>query len=229
MDKTGIIVVSICVLLLGWWFVEQKKFAEHHAQQQALIQATNQVAAAQTTTGGTNAALTNAPVNTTTMPVAAFDTNAPEHTLVVTNGRAVYTFTSRGGGLKQVELLDYPETVSARWKGQITNSPAVATLNARVDVPVMAVLGGTNLVGDGNFTLTRTAHGVQAEKNFPDGMKLVKNFEFSSNYLINASVRIENTSQNAINLPAQEYVVGTATPMDADDTGLYEGTMWFNG
>ena len=28
---------------------------------------------------------------------------------------ARYTFTSRGGGLKQIELLDYPETISARW------------------------------------------------------------------------------------------------------------------
>ena len=26
---------------------------------------------------------------------------------------ARYTFTSRGGGLKSVELLDYPETISA--------------------------------------------------------------------------------------------------------------------
>ena len=32
MDKTGIIVVSICVLLLGWWFVEQNKIAQQLAQ-----------------------------------------------------------------------------------------------------------------------------------------------------------------------------------------------------
>src|SRR5690242_14047610 len=139
MDKTGIIVISICVLLLGWWFVEQKKIAE----QQAQFQATNQVQAATAPASVTNAAPAATPVNTA---VAAFDTNAPEQTLSLTNGRAGYTFTSRGGGLKQIELLDYPETVSARWKGQITNSPAVAALNARVDVPVMAVLGGTNLV-----------------------------------------------------------------------------------
>jgi YidC/Oxa1 family membrane protein insertase len=131
--------------------------------------------------------------------------------------------------LKQVELLDYPETISARWKGQITNSPAVAALNARVDVPVMAVLGGTNLVGDGSFTLARTAGGVRAEKIFPDGLKLVKTFQFGSNYLVKADVRLENTAAGSLNLPAQEYVVGTATPMDADDNGYYEGVMWFDG
>ena len=32
MDKTGIIVVSICVLLLGWWFVEQNKMAKQQAE-----------------------------------------------------------------------------------------------------------------------------------------------------------------------------------------------------
>ncbi len=46
MDKTGIIVISICVLLLGWWFVEQNKFAEQQALQQALYQQTNELARA---------------------------------------------------------------------------------------------------------------------------------------------------------------------------------------
>ena len=31
MDKTGITVISICVLLLVWWFVEQNKFAQQQA------------------------------------------------------------------------------------------------------------------------------------------------------------------------------------------------------
>src|ERR1019366_514170 len=32
-----------------------------------------------------------------------------------------------------------------------------------------------------------------------------------------------------LNLPAQEFVVGTATPMDVDDNGQVEGALWFNG
>jgi YidC/Oxa1 family membrane protein insertase len=223
MDKTGIIVISICVVLLGWWFVEQNKIA----QQQALFNATNHVAAAQSAVSNATTTAT-APAAEPT-PVVAFDTNAPEQTLVLTNGRARYTFTSHGGGLKQVELLDYPETVSARWKGQVTNSATVAALNARVSVPVLAVLGGSNLVGDGLFTLTKTAEGVRAEKHFADGLRLVKDFQFGSNYLVNAHVRLENTSRQPLNLPAQEFVVGTATPMDVDDNGQVEGAMWFDG
>jgi len=223
MDKTGIIVVSLCGALLVWWFVEQNKVA----QQQAQYAKTHPVAV-QTATSNNPA--TMPATATEAAPVAVFDTNAPEQTLVLTNGRARYTFTSRGGGLKLVELLDYPQTVSARWKNQVTNSAAaVAALNARTTVPALAILGGESLIGDGNFALTKTATGVRAEKTFPDGLRLVKNFQFSSNFLLNASVRIENTSSQPLNLPAQEFVVGTATPMDVDDNGQVEGAMWFNG
>jgi len=158
-----------------------------------------------------------------------FNTNAPEQTLTLTNGRTKYTFTTRGGGLKTVELLDYPQTISARWKGQITNSASLATLNARVDLPVLAVVGDQELVGDGNFTLTKTATGVRMEKTLANGLRLIKNFQPTSNYLVNATVRMENTSDKPLLLPAQEFVVGTATPMDADDNGQVEGAMWCDG
>ena len=225
MDKTGIIVVSICVLLLGWWFVAQNKIA----QQQAQYAKDHPIAAVSAATSNATAAATS--VTTEPAPVIVFDTNASEQTLVLTNGRARYTFTSRGGGLKQVDLLDYPETVSARWKGQITNSASVAALNARVEVPVFAVLGGESLVGDGNFVLAQTATGARAEKTFSSGLRLVKNFQFSSNFLVNASVRLENGSDKPMILPAQEIVVGTAAPMDVDDSSFstYGGAMWCDG
>jgi len=225
MDKTGIIVVSVCVLLLGWWFVEQKKFADQQAQAQAQYAATHPIAVAT----GTNSTPVETATITAPAPAIVFDTNAPEQTLVLTNGRARYTFTSRGGGLKLIELLDYPQTVSARWKDTVTNSAAVAALNARTTVPALAILGGESLVGDGNFTLTQTVTGVRAEKSFPDGLHLVKNFQFSSNFLVNVTVRFENTSAKPLDLPAQEFVVGTATPMDVDDSGQVEGAMWFTG
>jgi len=234
MDKTGIIVVSLCVVLLGWWFVEQKKMAD----EQQRYAAAHPVATAQSAVSNSTATAT-APAVAASAPVMVFDTNMEEQTLVFTNKLQLagvlitnrYTFTSRGGGLKLVELLNYPQTISARWKGQITNSAASshASLNARANVPVLAVLGDEKFVGDGNFTLTPVAGGVRAEKTFADGLRLVKNFSFSSNYLLNASVRIENTSDKPLTLAAQELVVGTATPMDADDSGQVEGAMWSDG
>ena len=128
MDRTGIIVVTLCVVLLGLWFIEQQKHYPHPPPQVANTTAT---AAGQTVTANSNAV--SPPPNV--VPVHVFDTNTPEELLVITNARARYTFTSRGGGLKSVELLDYPETVSPRWKKKVAKD-GVATLNARAPVPV---------------------------------------------------------------------------------------------
>src|ERR1039457_6618900 len=98
MDKTGIIVVSICALLLGWWFIEQQKISK----QQALYAQTNQVAIAQSQLAATNASAASTFTATTTSMVTTpviFDTNAPEQTIVLAYAKARYTFTSRGGGL----------------------------------------------------------------------------------------------------------------------------------
>jgi YidC/Oxa1 family membrane protein insertase len=230
MDRTGIIVISLCVALLGFWLYEQNEFAKKQAAWQAahptLVQTNAVTSATSPATAGTS---------TGTSPAAftppTFDTNAPEQTLVLTNGHARYTFTSRGGGLKLIEMLDYPETVSARWKGQVHNAGKFAGLNAKANVPVLAVLGDASLIGDGNFVLTPTATGVRAEKLLANGLAITKQFNFSSNYLINADVAIQNTSGQTIVLPPQEFVVGTATPMDVDDANAptTAGALWYDG
>ncbi len=226
MDRTGIIVVSLCVVLLGFWFYTTTKQAQRLQQQQAEYQRTHPQIIS------TNGTQSVAAANTSTATISAspFDTNAPEQTIVVTNSSVRYTFTTRGGGIKLVELLNHPETISLKW--QTKNSSATngfASLNTHALVPVLAILGDTNLVGDGNFALTKTDYGVRAEKNLPDGLRLTKEFYFGSNYLVNVSVRFENASDSAIVLPQQQFVVGTATPMDADDNNFYTAAMWFDG
>jgi YidC/Oxa1 family membrane protein insertase len=227
MDKTGITVVALCGVLLVVWFIHTEKQTAQWQQQQAQFAATNKVAAAPAT-ATSPANVLPAPAT----PAYVFDTNTPEQTITLTNSHARYTFTSRGGGLDLVELLDYPETISARWKTQKASpTNSVATLNTRAAVPVLAVLGDASLIGDGNFTLTKTDDGVRAEKTFADGLVLTKEFHLSSNYLVNASVNLKNASSNALTVPAQEWVVGTATPMDVDDNGFYAygGAIWFDG
>ena len=155
MDRTGIIMVTLCSILLGAWFIYEVK----HPPLPAPAPVTNPAAATATPTAtGTPATA----ANTTTTAAYTFNTNAPEQLLVITNADGRYTFTSRGGGIKSVELPGYPETVSARWKKEVTTN-GVATLNTDAPLPVLALLGNENLIGDGNFTLTKTAHGVQAE------------------------------------------------------------------
>ena len=83
MDKTGIIVVSLCGALLVWWFVEQNKIAQQQAEYlkaHPVAVATNAVATVTTT---------SASAVTTPATPAVFNPNAPEETLVrATSSRA---------------------------------------------------------------------------------------------------------------------------------------------
>ena len=229
MDRLGIIVISICVLLMGFWLYEEQQYAKQYAQQQALHPAPSPSASVNGAAPGAPASPVALATATAPVAVSPFDPNLPESLLRLTNANAIYTFTSRGGGLKTVELLGYPQHISVRWK-KTTGSDALATLNTHSVVPTLAILGDPKLVGDGNFTLTRTATGgVQAEKSLADGLRIIKVFELSSNYLVNATVRLENRTSEPMKLPAQEWALGTATPMDVDDNGMVEGAMWYDG
>ena len=227
MDRTGIIVISICGALLVWWFVEQNKIQQaqaHWQQTNQVAQLTAQLTATNSVSVSTSAAVPGAA--TTTTPVV-FTANLPEQTLALVNGRVRYTFTSRGGGLKSIELLDYTNMMSVHWKGRVPNSPA--TLNQHAAVPVLAVLGDQSLVGDGEFSLTQTIGGVRAEKTLASGLVVTKDFNLSSNYLVNAHISLKNSSDKPLLLPPQEIVAGTATPMDADDSALLWGAIWCDG
>jgi len=229
MDRTGIIVVSLCVVLMGVWFVTEQKYYSQVARSPA---GTNAPVNVQTPNAGA------APGTAPAVPTAvagvpsgfSFDTNVPEQTIVLTRAHERYTFTSWGGGLKSVELTNYPETVSARWK-QKTSAAGFATLNARVSEPVMAILGEASLIGDGNWTLIKTGDGVHAEKIFPNGLRIVKDFHIGADGLLNVTMELDNTSDKSLPLPTQEWVIGTATPMGPDDNNfpMYGGMMWYDG
>jgi YidC/Oxa1 family membrane protein insertase len=218
MDRTGIIVVTICFILLACWLYESEKLARER------------MLAAPPATTVQSPAPVSPSVRTETAAVMASSTNVPEHLLTITNNDVRYTFSSRGGGIKSVGLLDFPETISPRWK-KGTGANAVATLNDESALPILTILGSAALIGDSDFTLTRTAHGVEAEKSLPNGLVLTKDFEVTSNYLVRVNVTFKNDSGKPLSLPEQEWVAGTATPMDVDDLTFmsYGGAMWYDG
>lgn len=218
MDRTGTIVVVACFILLAFWLYESEKVAKQRMLNAPAVTTTQAPAPV------------SGPVTTETEAAIPSSTNVPEHLLTLTNDDVRYTFTSRGGGIKSVGLLEYPETISPRWKkGSATN--AVATLNDESALPIMTILGGSALVGDGDFTLTKISHGVEAEKSLPNGLVLTKDFELTSNYLVTVTVTFKNDSGKPLPLPAQQWVAGTATPMDVDDLTFmsYGGAMWYDG
>jgi YidC/Oxa1 family membrane protein insertase len=224
MDRKSIIilVVSFIVLML-WYPLVVNKLYPPKPLPPGWTNATS------TPLAGTNPAATSpiapamleAPV-VKAAPIAS--TNVPEDLLEVTNAHAHYTFTSYGGGLKEVELM---ETVTGRGTGSQTNP--VAVLNHFTAAPTLAVLGGDAVQGDGIFKLSRMGNGVRAEKTLTNGLSIVKEFELSTNYLVSARVLFENRSGHPLALPAQQWVVGTATPMGPGDNGQAVGVLWYDG
>lgn len=241
MDRKTIIAIGICLVSL---FLLREIVDKMFPPLKVPVAATNQVAsvtnrmtaAAHAARQDTSPATLASPANTAaTVATAAapllpvFGTNTPEQLVVLSNGHARYTFTSRGGGLKLVELLKYPESISALRKKKTAQSQDVATLNESAAFAVGALLDDGTSAGDGNFQLTPTATGVRAEKVLTNGLALVKEFSPGSNYLIAATVRVENRSPVAVALPARELVTGTATPLGPQDNGQFVGVMWYNG
>ena len=228
MDRKTILIIGICfVLMLAINKLANTVYPPH----QLPPGATNTLATATSTNAAAVAvtAQTNVTVVATPAPQLAVPTNSTEVLVVVTNEYARYTFTSRGGGMKLVELLHYPETVSHSRK-TIVDPHHLATLNAESPVPTLAILGGDAIQGDDVYTLTQLTNGVRAEKTLTNGLRIVKEFKPDGDYLIKTTVRMENLSMQPLALPAQEWVVGTATPMNAQDNGVMTiGTMWYDG
>jgi YidC/Oxa1 family membrane protein insertase len=231
MDRKSLLILALCFgLLMLWPRLIAHFYPPPPPSTNVVSSATNPLP------GSTNPVTGQANQSyrfTGTNAVAPFvvSNEIPEQKIVVTNDLARYIFTSRGGGLQEVELTKYPESVSSRRRKQ-TETNAFATLNTPAAPPVLAILGSGNetLQGDGNFKLTQTKDGVHAEKTLTNGLTLVKDFQIGTNYLVSASVKLENRSQQPILLPEQKWIVGTATPMGPQDTGV--GTVsvqWYDG
>jgi YidC/Oxa1 family membrane protein insertase len=236
MDRTSIAIVASCIVaLILWVFVIQPKYlAPKPLPPGAANTVTNGMVQGTLTNGSdVHQQLQQAVQTAASMPNPALqlevNTNVPEQLVVITNENARYTFTSYGGGLKLVELLNYPETVPS-WRNKKAQTGGLASLNTYTPSPTLAVLGGADMQGDGVFKLTRTTTGVRAEKTLTNGLVIIKDFSPTTNFLMNASVWLENHSTQSLSLPQQEWTLGTATPMNADDRGTaYIGLMWSDG
>jgi YidC/Oxa1 family membrane protein insertase len=229
MDRKSILIVVACLgLLVGWNILVNKLYPPAKTAAQP---GTNAVTEAQSPPTDSFRTTTPAITTPSTTSVATAPTNtarlladgdAPETTLMVTNENARYIFTSHGGGIKRVELVgaSTPRELKA---GRIPQ------LNSAAPAPVLAILDGEAVQGNGIFLLTSTATGVRAEKQLPNGLVIVKDFTPTSNYLVSAVVRMENHSDQPLPLPEQKWVIGTATPLSVDDDGHTQGLFWSSG
>jgi YidC/Oxa1 family membrane protein insertase len=161
------------------------------------------------------------------LPAAArAEPSTPEQILTVSNADLIWHFTSRGGGIKDVDLVRYPAVI--REKAVRGSQTKLASLNHNAPLPVLAVTG-RDMEENGDFTLTRAGGVIRAERTMSNGLRVVKEFEIGTNYLFKARVRLENTSTQALQVPGHEVVVGTATAIGPLDDPTTMGAFWYNG
>lgn len=237
MDRKSFAAIALCIGLIFLWqgVIVPRYFTSHQPPSAAKPPILDAIATnspnAVSSTVAHPAAQSAEPVPSIgpdTAPKLSITAGTEEQLIYITNTDARYTFTSFGGGLKDVELFQYPETVSRRnRKNPPTNG--LATLNDHAKVPVLAVLGSEAVQGDGVYALSQIENGVRAEKSLSNGLRIIKEFHLGTNYLLSAKVTLGNTSDAALTLPEQEWVIGTATPMGMDDDGMAVGLMWYDG
>ena len=230
MDRKSIaILVASFLLLVSWPIITEKIWGPAPAPATATAGGSNTVARA----GSTNAAeAAKAPAAPTIAAASATAStlliapNAPEQIEMLVTDDVQYTFTSHGGGVKLVELKKYPHSAGSK-NGGDTNKYAM--LNTKAPVPMMALLGGTSIEGDGVYKLSKEGNTIKAEKPLTNGLYIVKEFTPGSNYVMHAKVRIENRSGALLRLPAQTVIFGTATPQTAHEAEQMMGFIYYDG
>jgi len=225
MDRKSITILLVAFLLIISWF----KLVEvlYPPAPPRAVTATNTVATATNPSVAAGTNLPAAPLPAVAPGAVQWTAPAAEEKLLELDTPEVrYTFTSHGGGLKVAELKRFPKIVGNR---KVTEPNRVVTLNTKAPVAAMTILGDSQVLGDGLFTLAKSGDGLRAEKLLPSGLRIVKQFTPGTNYLLQVSVWLENTKGEAIPLPPQEWVLGTATPINPLDKGPLMKLSWYDG
>ena len=237
MDRKGFIVLVFALLtLLGMNF-----FASKVLFPPKLVPITNAAARARlntpATAGSSSPGATIGAPGTISAPAggpASQDSAAakrPEKLLSLSNSAVQFIFTSHGGGLRSAALLKHPAFTASRTSPAGLDTNALLTLNLHGREPLLGLVNGSFLEGNGDFDLQSLPDGgVRAEKVMPNGLAIVREFRLTTNdYLLNARVRFENRSAADLALPALEVSLGTATPMNGHDKGEMIGVDWLDG
>jgi YidC/Oxa1 family membrane protein insertase len=225
MDRKSIIILFLSFLLLLIWF----PMMEHFYPRRPAPRATNDV---ETVTEPLRPPVTRDVSPELRAPAQPPRTRPgdeiPEQLVVLESESAIYTFTSHGGGVKLVEIKGHPESIDC--SRPVPGERRLAGLNRKAPAPALSLHGGEAIQGDGIFQLRR--HGpntVIAEKTLENGLYLRKEFHLGTNFLFNTRVLLENRSREPMALPAQEWVVGTATPLGYHEEAHVMGVFWYDG
>lgn len=232
MDRKSIIVLIICFLLMMLWMplvnvIYPPKRVVPSTNTVVVPPAANGVMASNRS-DGVSAPSSQAAISNPVLPFTPLQGAEPEHLVTFTNAEARYVFTSYGGGLQKVELIEYPATVRCG-RARTVDPNKFVTLNQGAPLPALGYFAGPVLEDGTPFRLTPTPMGARAEKTLTNGLAIIKEFTIVTNHQLRATIRVENRGGRPIELPGQELTIGTATPINLLDNGQFIGLQWYDG
>lgn len=256
MDRKAFLILLVALgFLFGVWFPLTNKLYPPKPltqEEKAAIQQAQQAAAEGT--NGTPAAFAQAPGAAASTNLNAFQPSAAlatqkaaaaaaadvartltlpagatEQTLILENEVAQYVFSSRGGGLSRIELKKYPAKVSRFSKKNSLSEADWIVLNEGVAVPLLTVLGDTNLLTQAYQLSRKDDRTLEASTILTNGVTLTKTITLSEDYLFKAKLSLSNTGETPVQLPPLEMVTGTAAPLTAKDQRDLMNISWYNG
>ncbi len=126
----------------------------------------------------------------------------PERRFTLRNGRAEYTFSSRGGALVEVRLLEYPETIARE-------SPPV-----RFDFSVTPALEWRGVPGAGTAydfsgTLSEDGRSLRLERVTASGLRLLRSIELNDAFSLHIREEWTNTGSAPLTVERPRLSFGT--------------------
>jgi YidC/Oxa1 family membrane protein insertase len=216
MDRKTILVVVVCILaLIASQAVINKMYPPHPKPLHPLVaSATNTIPTqAQVPAPAAVGQTTESAPPTPTLPASATSEqpHAPEQIVSLSNAFIRVDFTSWGGGVRAVELLQH--------KGR---SNEVEVLNGPGMVPALSLVGVPDAGSNDVFTVqTADAKTVQLRS----GNGIVKTFTLSNDYLVAANFQMPATLAPSGGIGV---VIGTAAPTQPREIPNYLVVDWEN-
>ena len=238
MDRTGKLILFVSILLLlSWGFIAEKLYPSRKTNQTSSTNAipaqpAQQQAGNIVTNRGANLGdevLMPAQNPTTANPVQLM--NLPEAEIVtLETDYSKYHFTTHGGGIHSVELKEHLAYPGCREGEETEESSDLVRLNTRARMPFMTYATNSNWLGVDPFQIQKvSSNRVVASKELSYGLRVINEYEITEKYLIKVRSRLENTSDQPIQIPETKWVIGTAATSGSNEEPYYLKTQWFNG
>ena len=230
MDRTSVIVVTICVILLFTWPALLEKISPTPPQPIQPTNAPPAQVAGQTNASNTaryqQAPLSQGPISPDFKSPVKLD--SPKISILESEGSS-YIFTSEGG-LKTVELkkphVVLGENVDLLWdtnNGDVVSKPII--LNHGVELPLFALKG----IDDSEFSITADDSLVTMVSTNKAGIRITKEFSAGTNYLLHSTITLANPMPEPVAVQPWKLMLGTSMPLQAEESYPIWGAQWHNG